>query len=415
LNTTGRMLSIRNDALASLHGGAPAFHVTKLTLSPDSGVARRVEGTFQVPLYLTGDGSAGQGFNTGPDGLPVRNGSYTAAFDCQIPPAAFTTPARIVVYGHGLFGDLTEVQSGSQRDMVSKFNMIYCATNWIGMSDQDIGNAGAILKDGSTFNTLADRSQQGLLNTIFLGRAMLSPQGFSTNAAFQNHTGGSLIDHSALFYDGNSQGSVIGGAYVALSPDVSAGVLGVAGMNYSTLLERSVDFDPFNQIYQVTYPDPVGRVIGLGLMQMLWDRAETDGYAAHLTGDPLPGTPAHRVLIHVALGDHQVAPITAEIEARTAGGFGVHRPTYGPGRTFDVEPMWGLPTLVYPSSGSGLVVWDSGSPVAPIANIPPRAGNDPHEDPRHAPAAQAQKDLFLRVGGTIVDECGPSPCTAPHN
>ena len=45
-----------------------------------------------------------------------------------------------------------------------------------------------------------------------------------------------------MFYDGNSQGGIIGGAFMAMSPDVSHGVLGVAGMNYSTLVERSEDF-----------------------------------------------------------------------------------------------------------------------------------------------------------------------------
>ena len=110
-------------------------------------------------------------------------------------------------------------------------------------------------------------------------------------------------------------------------------MLGVAGMNYSTLLERSVDFDPFNDLIKATYPNRVDRVLGLQLIQMLWDRGETNGYAAHLNAtNNLPGTPDKRVLVHVALGDHQVATLTAEVEARTAG-MAVHRPAYAAGRT----------------------------------------------------------------------------------
>ena len=45
-----------------------------------------------------------------------------------------------------------------------------------------------------------------------------------------------------LFYDGNSQGGIIGGALIAVEPDLDRGVLGVPGMNYSTLLTRSTDF-----------------------------------------------------------------------------------------------------------------------------------------------------------------------------
>ncbi|MFN8017461.1 MAG: DUF4214 domain-containing protein [Acidimicrobiales bacterium] len=411
-NTTGRLLHIRNAALASLKGGAPAFHVDKVTNAPAQGVARRVEGTFQVPLYLTGDGSPGHAFNNGPDGLPRRNGTFTADFDCELPTLDPGERARGVIYGHGLFGDLGEVRSGPQRSMVDRFDMAYCATTWIGMSEGDIGNAATILKDVSTFPTLADRSQQGILDTIFLGRLMTNAAGFTSDDAFQTAGGDPILDTSDLFYDGNSQGGIIGGAFVATSPDVSAGVLGVTGMNYSTLLERSVDFDPFRDLMKVSYPKAVDRVLGLQVLQMLWDRGEANGYAAHLTDDPLPGTPAHRVLLHVALGDHQVAPFTAEIEARTAG-MGVHRPMYGPGRSFDVDPGWGLPSLSYPSTGSGLVVWDSGSPVAPLENVPPRAGADPHEDPRRAVNGQEQKDAFLRSGGTLVDVCSASPCTAP--
>ena len=57
-------------------------------------------------------------------------------------------------------------------------------------------------------------------------------------------------------------------------------------------------------------------------MQQLWDRGEANGYAQHMTSDPLPNTPPHEVLLHPALGDHQVAQVTAEVEARTIGAFG---------------------------------------------------------------------------------------------
>ena len=40
-----------------------------------------------------------------------------------------------------------------------------------------------------------------------------------------------------------------------------------------------------------------GARMGLGLIQMLWDRGETNGYAAHIASNPLPNTPAKRVLI----------------------------------------------------------------------------------------------------------------------
>jgi hypothetical protein len=412
-NTTGRMLHIRDDALSLVGDGAPNFQIDGIEAKPEPGIAKRITGTFEVPLYLTGTGQPGDGFKTGADGLPARNGLYDARFGCEIPTTAAETPARATVYGHGLFGGFGEVRSGPQSAMVANHNMAYCATDWIGMADPDVANAATILQDLSTFGTLPDRSQQGILNTVFLGRLMSNPAGFVSNAAFQDGTGEPLIDTSALFYDGNSQGGVIGGAYLAVDPKAEAGVLGVAGMNYATLLERSVDFDPFFALMQGTYPNRIDQAVGLQLIQMLWDRGETNGYVAHLNAsDNLPGTPDKRVLVHTALGDHQVATLTAEVEARTAG-MAIHRPTYLAGRSTDVEPGWGIPTLTYPSTGSALIVWDSGAALSPLTNIPPRTGEDPHQDPRNSVQAQLQKSTFLATGGTIIDVCSAAACTAP--
>lgn len=111
----------------------------------------------------------------------------------------------------------------------------------------------------------------------------------------------------------------MGGATTALSNEWSRAALGVPGMNYSTLLTRSVDYDAFGAIANVAYPDPFDQIFGHALVQMLWDRSESNGYAQHMTDDPLPGTQSHTVLLIEAFGDHQVANITTENMARTVG------------------------------------------------------------------------------------------------
>ena len=122
-----------------------------------------------------------------------------------------------------------------------------------------------------------------------------------------------------MIYDGNSQGGILGGAVTALAQDWTHSVLGVPGMNYSTLLQRSSDFDTYKQILNPSYPDELDRMIWFSVVQMLWDRSEADGYAEHITDDPYPNTPRHQVLYEVAFGDHQVANVTAEVAARTTG------------------------------------------------------------------------------------------------
>lgn len=411
-NTTGRMLHIRDDAFARLGSGAPSFHVTQVDQAPASGIARRVSGTFSVPSYLTQDGPGGQ-FTEGPDGLPVYAGhDLTTTFTCIVPTAALTTPGRPTVYGHGLFGGQGEVNSDSETVMAANHNLVYCATDWLGMANPDLSTAAGILNDFSAFPKLADRVQEGVLAFLFLGRLMSSPAGLATDPAFQVNTT-PVIATGAAFYDGNSQGGILGGLATAVSTEWTRAVLGVPGMNFNTLVERSADFAPFESIAAGSYPDVLERTLLLAVIQMQWDRSEPDGYAAHLTDDPLPGTPAHQVLMHVAVGDHQVANVAAENEARTAG-IPAHVPAVAPGRSTDVTPLWGIaPIPSYPWAGSAIVYWDSGSPLPPVTNTPPSIGHDPHEDPRRSPLARQQKSDFLKTDGAVTDPCNGQPCAAP--
>jgi hypothetical protein len=294
--------------------------------------------------------------------------------------------------------------------MANEHNFVFCATAWAGFAQEDLPNVIASIGDFSRFNTVADRMQQGFLNMLMLGRLMIHPEGLSSNPAFQKN-GRSVIDTRRLFFDGNSQGAIMGGALTALAPDFERAVLGVTGMNYSTLLQRSVDFDTFAQLIYPSYPDESTRQLMFAVIQLLWDRGEADGYAQHMTDRPLPGTPKHAVLLHVAFGDHQVSDTTAEVEARTIGARG-YQPVLDPGRSpwtrFQLIPPIGR----FPFKGSAIVMWDSGTPAPPITNTPNRLGDDPHDNVRATPEARVQKSEFLKLKGRVVDVCGGAPCRA---
>ena len=205
-------------------------------------------------------------------------------------------------------------------------------------------------------------------------------------------------------------------------------------MNYSTLLNRSVDWegeavDPeepglpaYASVLYTAFPDKVDQQIVFGLMQMLWDRGEGNGYAHHLTSDPLPGTPAHQVLLEVAFGDYQVANVAAEVEARTIGADFLGT-ALAPGRHWDRSYATGAAATPYgfspfvpgpdgalmAPSGSALVYWDSGNPTPPNGNAPPHdLDQDPHSDPRKDDVALLQKVRFFETG-QIVDVHGGSP------
>lgn len=419
-NIAGRMLHIRDDALAQLGDASPAFHIDDLAKNAEDRIALTITGTYEVPNYLTGDGSPGQRFNYAtdvsldPDALPVQNGTIQVGFQCNVADATLATdqPAHLVQYGHGLLGGYDEINAGNVRDFANESNIVFCATKWAGMSEDDVANAIASLSDFSNFPTMADRLQQGVLNQIFLSRLMTRPDGLATVKALQRKDGTPLFDPTHLDYDGNSQGGIMGLMFAAVSPDIERAVLGVPGMNYSMLLPRSVDFDTYEQIFKPAYPNDRDRTVILGLTQMLWDRGEGAGYVQHVTSNPYPGTRAKQVLLDVAFGDHQVTPLSALVEARTMG-LTIHRPVAATGRWAEAEPGWGLETTTYPSSGSAIIIWDSGMAPMPIENLAPREGDDSHEDPRADADVRRQKAAFL-FDDTLIDVCNAAACTADH-
>ena len=460
-NITERMLRIRDDAFAKLgdtnladrtvQGASPAFTVTAVTnfapcsagASPgcepgeDARWARRIRGTVTVPCYLTSPNCAPGGtFVTGPDGLPVQNGTSTtqAPFSCNIPQAYAAAPSgtlmRPTLYGHGLFGTYTQTEGSKRGDLANAGMLMMCGTEFKGMANDDQANViTQVLPDESKFDQMADRMQQGLLNFLYLGRAMINPGGFPAHPAFQFDKGSGpqpAIDTRRAFYTGVSEGGILGGSLTAVAPDWDNAALVVPGMNYSVLLPRSTDYAPFEAVLKSAYPDESDRTMVLQLIQMLWDRGEPSGYVHNLTDTPLPNTPPHKVLLSAGFGDHQVSNVTLETEARTLGAKR-RIPTLDPGRSLDVTPFYGIdPIPGYPYAGSAsMVMWDIGplrpngaggwlgTEPAPITNMPPGPPNvDPHGFAGQEAQANAQIAAFLDHGGQVIDTCGDAPCYA---
>ena len=432
-SVTGRAVEIRDDAFERLgdtnlgnrkiEGSSPEYTITSVVADPASGIQRRVEGDLVVPCYLDSVNCSPGGvfeFNAKDELIWTEGKTATFPFRCDIPvTASAANPTKTLTYGHGLLGRLTQVSSGYQRALAPRSNTTQCAVDWAGFSDLDIGSVVASLADMSNFPKMVDRMQQGFVNFMYLQRALIHPQGFGSNPAFQDGSGLSLIDLSEGMdtrgqYMGISQGGIMGGALTALSPDVDYGVLGVPGMNYSTLLRRSVDSDeyfknPIIGLYKY-YPDFADRMLLLSLIQLLWDRGEANGYAHFMTDRTLPDTPPHEVLMRVAFSDHQVANVTAEVEARTIGA-SMYDPALQPGR-HSSDPYYGLERVSdFPwSDGSMLVYYDSGPETftgkrgigvaaPPTENLPPRPqwgfGRDPHGDPRESEAGITHAIEFL--------------------
>jgi len=478
----GRALAIRDNALhqlgddtpgdSSIDGSAPTFHVTSMLNSGDPGLPtntyRQIDGELtNIPCYLNnGNCHPGGTFNFKSNGdvnaTPTGTaddpdtGTTGVKFECLIPNSAVSgtdvIPTQNGIFGHGLLGDFTQVSdmikfSNSEANVS---NTSWCATNWAGFSSDDLGNVIGVLADVSKFPQLSDRMIQGFVNMIYLGRAMAMPGGFDTDAAFQldpDGAGGNdpvpALQSGNLNWEGISQGAIMGGALTALEPDLTQSVLDVTGMNYSELLRRSSDSGQYLDTpglgLWAHYPHLQQRPLVLSIMQLLWDRGEANGYAQHMTGDPLPDTPAHHVLLQMAYGDHQVSNLAGETEARTIGAR-VETPALDPGRHWESNPFLGIPSISsYPYSGSAAMVYYDGGPLgfdgeldctdenddpqhgtapAPTVELPPNPasvyGCDPHQYPRRSVDGVTQAASWLQPSG-FIDQCvdsGPvaRPC-----
>jgi hypothetical protein len=493
----GRALALRNAALAQLgdttpgngvpNGDSPQFHITEVvdnSADPNNPILRQINGVLtDVPCYLHPNCLPGGRLqfqsspnqdvpDTTPNGFaddPAADdpvGGPGVGFRCIIPRKTIEggtlDPAESGLYGHGLLGSYRQVNG--QGRLANMNNTVWCATNWAGFSEDDIGpSVIPSLTDLSNFSKLTDRMLQGFVNFTYLGRALLKadePSGLNSDPAFRIDPDGAggpepegpVIDTTNLYYEGISQGAIMGGALTALSTDFTQSVLNVPGMNYSTLLSRSTDSAAYLEIPGIglysNYPNQAERQLIFALMQLIWDRGEANGYAQHMTDDPLPGTPPHNVLLQVAVADFQVSNLTAEIEARTIGA-SLHTPALDTGRHWDVDPFVDLPTIgTYPFSGPAALVYYDGGPItwfndapantaagmecdegdptmdpcqgtalSPTTNTPPLTdgsyGADSHSYPRRAADGLQHVVDWLQPGG-FIDQCGPvaRPCYA---
>lgn len=482
---TGRALDMRDDALLRLgdtapggpidglgdstpgdgvmDGDAPDFTITS-TSDPDGAgpILRQVNGTLtNVPCYLNNLCKAGSQFSFAPGSDDPtldpttfadddESGNTGVQFRCIIPNSVDSgtevAPAKPGTYGHGLLGSFTQVNG--QGALANQNNSVWCATDWAGFAGPDLG-AGVIpaMVDLSNFAKLVDRMQQGFVNFLYLGRAMAHQDGFNTDDAFKVDADESttldadeavIENNDELYFEGISQGAIMGGALTALSPDFTRSVLNVPGMNYSTLLRRSVDTSEYVEMAGVglynNYTSLRERPLIFSVMQLLWDRGEANGYAHHMTDDPLANTPAHQVLLQPAYGDHQVSNLTAEIEARTIGAK-IHAPALDPNRHWEANPFMGIDPIDFgsiaaptPYTGSALVYYDGGplgfagvngcgTATPPNENVPPVStalyGCDPHGYPRRSPDGLEHVETFLQPNGFILPCTDPGPVARP--
>jgi hypothetical protein len=439
------MVTIRDEAIRQNDmAGNCRITVNTIEEMPDANVYRRMEGTIRVPLFVNGTEPGGataesvnqsrlhrdaMGRPTQNDEIPFAEVPFTATIPTSVYEAVRSggPPARLLTYGHGLFGDRGETYSGWFRDTIEELQMVGIAVDWWGMSGDDVLRVTRSLGEFSSFVATPERLEQGLLNFVILTHSFINAgldrcEIVGTAAVpeplhIAPLAGGDAVlsyDPNERYYYGNSQGGIMGLALAGISTDITRFVSGVGGMSYSVMIPRSTNWQVYGAIMGNSYPRQIDRAILMTMAQSQWDFGEPSTYAAFIhEGNTLPCslgdtycpggvTPGHHVLMMIGQDDAQVANITADTAARTVGGVPVLVPSpYMP---------YGLETTT--GSDKGTQVLDAlaifaipGTPMLPLGTRDPVDDNPAHEGVRRSAAGHRMMDIYWHPDGVIEQTC----------
>ncbi|MCC6643968.1 MAG: hypothetical protein IT374_00130 [Polyangiaceae bacterium] len=397
-NTTRWAVKMRDDALANYGDASKPFkyQVIKVEDNPNKFSWKRVHVQVTLPSYLNTAANwrtpadTLPRINVGPDGLPVQNGEFQWDVLIHIPKTAEAGGKKygLLQNGHGLFGSRFEGQNGYLPEMGNLHDWVTFSVDLMGFSEPDVEIAIAGLGGNNTaLRAFTERQIQGMLNQQLAMRFMMTT--FANDPLLLDKDGKSIVDTSLRAYRGDSQGGIMGTAYMALSVDVTRGLVGEPGMPYNLLLNRSKDYSGYQLVLNGSYPNGLDQQVLLGAFQMLWDRSEPMGYAPYITKDMLPGTPAHQILIHDALGDQQVTTLGAHIIARTVDAKAI---------TPAVRPIYGIQEAATVMGGSAIVEYKFPLKDEPLVNRAPSDNPDPHDMVRELGPSYDQSDWFFRTG-----------------
>lgn len=413
-DATERMVAVRDAVLGALPTEGPAYTLDRVIdcrteADPECvpELAVIVDGTIHVPSVM------------GPPnehGLRRLNADYAIdgtedwPFRLQLPHIAFDGPEPVPVlqYGHGFLGSISEGNNGWLRQLAQRQGLAVLTTALQGMNENDTEVWLSVLaQDGGRFPAIAELPMQGVSNQLALQRMVMTSLADDPHPAFQRSDGKLAWDPTTVWYHGNSQGGSVGTVMMALSQDCVRGDLGVPGSGYPLLLHRSTVFEPFAFLLEAAYPEPDAIPRFLAVLGTGWDDFDPLTFAPHIHGNPLPNTPDHDVLLHVAKEDQQVHNEASFILGRATGA-SLMIPA--------VRPVFGLPELSYPATvGAALVEVDFGIPDDPTPLTPPEVrdelpdGGDTHGWLRKWEPAQDQMIHFFETG-EMIDVCGGQSC-----
>lgn len=406
-NATGLLVGMRDAMLEAVGPDGPEYTIDSVEAIEHPHIAVMAHLTVHIPSFLLEPTELSlRRIRRDAEGKPKIEGFEDWPMTLQIPHSVLDdeAPGGVLQYGHGFLGSLRQGNGSWLRSMAFDHRFLIIATDMQGMSEVDSAYwGGNLVADPASFPTVTEKALQGILNQVMMQRMMRGR--FLAEAHPLLTRGGAPLYHpDDVWYYGNSQGGTIGSVVMAVTPEVTRGVLGVPGCCYPVLVHRSTVFIDFIGLLELAMPDPTDLGIMLGLFGGTGMRyIDPINYAPAIVHAPFPQTPRHEVLLHVAKEDAQVHNEVSYILGRA-----IDVPLITP----PLRPVWGFEEAPYPHEGSGLVEYDFSVPDNPDPLLPPPDEWDTHGSLRKQTEAQDQMMQFLKTG-VLNDTCG-GPCVFPE-
>ncbi|MEZ4255820.1 MAG: hypothetical protein R3A78_08890 [Polyangiales bacterium] len=394
---------IRAAVLATYEDEPPTVKITKTEEFETGALFRRVSGTIDVPLFVDSEEPGARLLRDG-DGNVKSDGTAKVPFVAIVPRSVADAgvddpPARLVQYGHGIFGSRAEVsEDGSWIiQFADTYKLVIMAVDWWGMSEADVGDLlGTLGNDPSKTMAFTDRVHQGMANQLALGeaamRVMPSLEAFTVNDA-------SAYDASTLYFHGNSLGHIFGATYTGLSPHVSRAALGVGAADFTHFMARSNAFGQFFLVLDAMFENPVDVQFFLAAAQNSFDRVDPLNYAPSVY-DPYDGEVERHFLLQMGVGDATVPNIGTAYHARLLGVPVLKGSVVVPPLLEEADAPQDSALAVYALEGDYEYV---------VSDPSPPAANEVHNGVRKTVPLQEQMDAFLRPDGEIRWFCD-APC-----
>jgi len=396
------------DQLRESEGPVP-FTVTSTTLHPDDpNRLVTLEGTMQVPDFLrpeTINGFTGEVLNTAGDPRPVPVGVRTVPFRIDVPSSAenvVNDPPRSVVVqvGHPFQSDRNVLESPGLQRLAQEQRFILVATDWPGLTAADAAETAAATHDLNRIQIITDRILQSFVNQWALADAIQSYYSQDFVLSILNTVPGEVN------YYGIESGAALGPALLATTPVLKRGVLAAGAHDVVTAAGRSRIGAGFVEGPEDDLVDAYGRRadawVAVLTAQMMFDYAQSSLWAGLLEGAAAREADffASRALFTGVVGDRVAPTVDLETLTRTS--------TY-PVSLLDNRPPGrdgvALETAPFPLAGSGVVLFEAGSPYPePGPRVPEGDPPDPHDVYLERADHRSLLRRFIETG-VIEDVC----------